>query len=385
MTSRAGSSTGLARNWSAPSLTARTARSIVAWPVSTTTGTVASISRRRGRRSRAVPSGSMWSRTTASGCQSRTTRSAEAMVSASSTSRPSLSRKSRTPKRIPGSSSTIRIFGKASPAPARGDCRTAGGRRPAPGLGYHRPVEAEPRRRRAGEVVDDLCRACHAPRDHTVIAVDGEGRPLRVQCGFCGSQHNYRGGADETPPARSARVSSERPAGPALRPRGGPRKDRRTHDQRREHGGTGEAAPPDHPRGVRPHARRSGGQVAGRAPRPAPRQPRPPGEELADRDLLPQGRDAAQPPAHPGAAAQRVRPARRPEGPPAELRDGLLRDASRASTSSSPTRTTTSAARAAASSPRCPVVERLLRSPHRGLWIYRRRRVARPDATSART
>ncbi len=131
MTRRAGSSTGLARNWSAPSLTARTARSIVACPVSTTTGTVASISRRRGRRSRAVPSGSMWSRTTASGCQSRTTRSAEAMVSASSTSRPSLSRKSRTPKRIPGSSSTIRIFGKASPAPARGDCRTTGGRRAA--------------------------------------------------------------------------------------------------------------------------------------------------------------------------------------------------------------------------------------------------------------
>jgi len=49
-----------------------------------------------------------------------------------------------------------------------------------------------------------------------VIAVDGEGRPLRVLCGFCGSQHNYRGGAgtDETPPARSARVSGERPGGP---------------------------------------------------------------------------------------------------------------------------------------------------------------------------
>ena len=45
--------------------------------------------------------------------------------------------------------------------------------------------------------MDDLCRACHAPRDHTIIAVDVEGRPLRVQCGFCGSQHNYRGG----PPA----------------------------------------------------------------------------------------------------------------------------------------------------------------------------------------
>ena len=45
ITSSAGSSTGFARNWSAPSLTARTARSIVAWPVSTTTGRVESISR----------------------------------------------------------------------------------------------------------------------------------------------------------------------------------------------------------------------------------------------------------------------------------------------------------------------------------------------------
>jgi hypothetical protein len=71
-------------------------------------------------------------------------------------------------------------------------------------------VTGEQRRRRAGEIVDDLCRACHAPRDHTVIAVDGEGRPLRVQCGFCGSQHNYRGGADEQAPVRSARVSGER-------------------------------------------------------------------------------------------------------------------------------------------------------------------------------
>ena len=75
-------------------------------------------------------------------------------------------------------------------------------------------MDAEPRRRRAGEIVDDLCRACHAPRDHTVIAVDGAGRPLRVLCGFCGSQHNYRGGSDETPPARSVRVPVERSGGP---------------------------------------------------------------------------------------------------------------------------------------------------------------------------
>jgi len=58
-------------------------------------------------------------------------------------------------------------------------------------------VTSEPRRHRAGETTPDLCRACKATRDHTVVAVDGSGRPLRVMCGFCGSQHNYRGG----PPA----------------------------------------------------------------------------------------------------------------------------------------------------------------------------------------
>jgi hypothetical protein len=50
------------------------------------------------------------------------------------------------------------------------------------------------RRYRAGEPVTDLCRACKALRGHTVIAADGEGRLLRVQCDFCGSQHDYRGG-----------------------------------------------------------------------------------------------------------------------------------------------------------------------------------------------
>jgi hypothetical protein len=30
---------------------------------------------------------------------------------------------------------------------------------------------------------------------HTVVAVDPAGLPIRVVCGFCGSEHNYRGGA----------------------------------------------------------------------------------------------------------------------------------------------------------------------------------------------
>jgi hypothetical protein len=29
---------------------------------------------------------------------------------------------------------------------------------------------------------------------HSVIAADAAGRPLRVTCGYCGSEHNYRGG-----------------------------------------------------------------------------------------------------------------------------------------------------------------------------------------------
>lgn len=54
---------------------------------------------------------------------------------------------------------------------------------------------------RAGETAEDLCRACKIDRLHTVIAVDAAGTPLRVQCDYCGSQHNYRGGGRESPRA----------------------------------------------------------------------------------------------------------------------------------------------------------------------------------------
>jgi hypothetical protein len=47
---------------------------------------------------------------------------------------------------------------------------------------------------RAGESIEDYCRACKIDRMHTIIVVDGEGRPVRVSCGFCRSEHNYRGG-----------------------------------------------------------------------------------------------------------------------------------------------------------------------------------------------
>jgi hypothetical protein len=48
---------------------------------------------------------------------------------------------------------------------------------------------------RAGNRVDDLCRACKLEREHVVLVASGDGVPLRVLCDYCGSQHNFRGGA----------------------------------------------------------------------------------------------------------------------------------------------------------------------------------------------
>jgi hypothetical protein len=51
-----------------------------------------------------------------------------------------------------------------------------------------------PRSYKAGESLEDFCRACKTDRMHRVIAADAAGRPLRVVCGFCRSDHQYRGG-----------------------------------------------------------------------------------------------------------------------------------------------------------------------------------------------
>mgnify|MGYP003575973403 CR=1 FL=1 len=53
---------------------------------------------------------------------------------------------------------------------------------------------------RAGSAIEDYCRACKADRMHTVIAADSSGQPLRVTCGFCRSEHAYRGGPRQTIP-----------------------------------------------------------------------------------------------------------------------------------------------------------------------------------------
>jgi hypothetical protein len=66
------------------------------------------------------------------------------------------------------------------------------------------------RRYRAGESIEDLCRACKVDRLHTVIVVDGSGRPMRVSCDYCHSQHNYRGGPSHQPSSRGEDASRRR-------------------------------------------------------------------------------------------------------------------------------------------------------------------------------
>jgi hypothetical protein len=79
-------------------------------------------------------------------------------------------------------------------------------------------MDASGRRYRAGESLEDYCRACKTDRMHTVVAADDDGRPIRVSCGFCHSEHNYRGGPRLRPPdfggqPRSAWIPSA-PASP---------------------------------------------------------------------------------------------------------------------------------------------------------------------------
>lgn len=67
---------------------------------------------------------------------------------------------------------------------------------------------------RAGDSVEDYCRACKTDRMHTVIAADADGRPIRVVCGYCDSEHNFRGGP---------RIGDSPEAGqPSRSPAGGP-------------------------------------------------------------------------------------------------------------------------------------------------------------------
>lgn len=79
---------------------------------------------------------------------------------------------------------------------------------------------------RAGDSTEDICRVCKTDRMHTVVAADAEGRPLRVVCGYCDSEHNFRGGprietggaAPGTPAARRHGESSRTAARPPREP-----------------------------------------------------------------------------------------------------------------------------------------------------------------------
>jgi hypothetical protein len=71
------------------------------------------------------------------------------------------------------------------------------------------------RRYRAGDSIEDYCRACKTDRLHTVMAADPGGLPIRVVCDYCRSEHNYRGGpridAGSEPAAASASPRERRP------------------------------------------------------------------------------------------------------------------------------------------------------------------------------
>jgi hypothetical protein len=81
-----------------------------------------------------------------------------------------------------------------------------------------------PRTFRAGDSVEDYCRACKTDRMHAVVVADSTGRPMRVVCGYCHSEHNFRGGprigADDPParPTATAAGPSTRPARPEREP-----------------------------------------------------------------------------------------------------------------------------------------------------------------------
>jgi hypothetical protein len=92
-------------------------------------------------------------------------------------------------------------------------------------------MNAPARRYRAGESIEDFCRACKTDRMHTVVAADSDGRPIRVDCGFCHSEHNYRGGAriglTGDAASRASAIAATSPARGASRPAAArPRSDR---------------------------------------------------------------------------------------------------------------------------------------------------------------
>jgi hypothetical protein len=71
---------------------------------------------------------------------------------------------------------------------------------------------------RPGASIEDYCRACKTDRIHTIVVVDPEGRPLRVACGYCHSEHNFRGGPRIGTGAASVSAAAPRPRSRATSP-----------------------------------------------------------------------------------------------------------------------------------------------------------------------
>ncbi len=211
---------------------------------------------------------------------------------------------------------------------------------------------------RAGGSVEDYCRACKTDRMHTVVVADAEGHagpggvrllPQRAQLprrppGRTGIEGRKLGGRHHVTGARAGEARGAERAGTAgARQRAGA--DWPAGISGGDRHGYRDAAAPDHPRGSRHHRGHAGREVARRHARAAPREPVAAGEELADRDLLPQGRDAAEPAAHAGAAGQRGGAARRISRSSCRATSAAATGRSPASTSCSPTTKISSRAR----------------------------------------
>ena len=81
-------------------------------------------------------------------------------------------------------------------------------------------MEMASRTYRAGDSVEDFCRACKLDRLHTVVAADPAGVPIRTVCGYCRSEHNYRGGPRQDTAAAPRQAPADRsrvPRGPVSR------------------------------------------------------------------------------------------------------------------------------------------------------------------------
>lgn len=74
-------------------------------------------------------------------------------------------------------------------------------------------------RHRVGATLTDLCRQCKALRVHTIMVVAADGRAQRVVCGYCRSEHNYRGGGEEGGGARRQELDAPRLGPRAAAPR----------------------------------------------------------------------------------------------------------------------------------------------------------------------